>query len=224
MSAHSTTRAGTGKGAGRPTATPAPGPAPSSGRSWWKVATPLLIVAGAGGGFLIGRTTADRIGSSAASETSGYTAADQQAIDAVLQEGLTFHVAGQLDQAQEKYEQVLAADPGNKFALFNLGLIAQTRGDYETAVTRYEASLLTDATYAPARYNLGIVYAAQQRWVKAEDAFRAVLAAEPDNAAVTYQLGLVLVGKGDVAGGQQLIDTAVSLDPTVTAPTSTDPG
>jgi tetratricopeptide (TPR) repeat protein len=192
-------------------------PKASPRRPWWWVAIVAFVLAGAGIGFLIGRITADELTDGSSSDTTGFTELDQAAIDAVLQEGLTAHVAGDLATASVKYEQVLSVDPQNKFALFNLGLIAHTNIDYEAAVTNYEAALAVDPSYTPARFNLGLVFADQKRWTPAGEAFRLVLETEPDNAQATYQLGLVLIAEGDEAGGQELIDAAVALDPTVTS-------
>ncbi|MFM2070840.1 MAG: hypothetical protein RLZZ623_1103 [Actinomycetota bacterium] len=186
-------------------------------RGLWLLAVPALLVVGGGAGFLLGRSTAD---DAPASASTGYTEADQQAIDALLQEGLALHVAGDLEGARTKYEQVLAVQPDNKFALFNLGLVAHTKVDYEAAVARYTAALAVDPAYQPARFNLGLVYAAQKRWSLADEAFQIVLAAQPDDARATYQLGLVRIGQGDQVAGQKLIDAAVALDPSVTSTTA----
>ncbi len=180
------------------------------------------MVAGAAGGFLIGRVTADKITDDetqvALPETptsTAFNSSDQAAIDTLLQEGLSAHVAGDLDEAAAKYEQVLAADSANKFALFNRGLVAHTRGDLAAAIADYEATLAIDDAYVPARFNLGIVYSAQGEWSDAEAAFRAVVDSEPDNTTAMYRLGLALIEQGDDAGGQQLIDEATAIDPGV---------
>ena len=74
-----------------------------------------------------------------------------KALDKALKE----HVAGQTDEAVRDYKAVLAFDPKNKFAHYNLGLIYQTRGKNTAAEAEYRATLSIDAAYVPARLNLG---------------------------------------------------------------------
>ena len=51
----------------------------------------------------------------------------------ILNEGLDLHQAGKLDQAEQKYRQVLDQEPGNQDALHFLGLISHQRGDVAAA-------------------------------------------------------------------------------------------
>ena len=62
--------------------------------------------------------------------------------------------AGRLSEAQEKYEQVLAAIPDHVDALVNLGTILYLTGHEPAATTRYLQALALNPDHAEANYNL----------------------------------------------------------------------
>ena len=59
----------------------------------------------------------------------------------LLNKALQEHVAGDLAAASEHYEAVIARDPQNKFAYYNLGLIAQTSGRSPDAEHNYRPKI-----------------------------------------------------------------------------------
>jgi Tfp pilus assembly protein PilF len=87
-------------------------------------------------------------GSTSAAKPAAKT--DAESVSQTLDRGLQAHVEGRLDDATAAYRQVLARDPGNKFALYNLGLIDQTAGRRDAAERNYRLALQTDPNYAPA--------------------------------------------------------------------------
>jgi tetratricopeptide (TPR) repeat protein len=64
---------------------------------------------------------------------------------------------GELDQARQEYEQVLAAKPDYVAAHTRLGAIAYKQGDNETAAEQFQKVLAKDQRNAQARYNLALV-------------------------------------------------------------------
>ena len=61
---------------------------------------------------------------------------------------------GDLDTAAEALRPVVAADPADADAQYDLALIAERKGDYNRARQGYLAALLADPRYANARINL----------------------------------------------------------------------
>jgi hypothetical protein len=59
----------------------------------------------------------------------------------LLKQGMAAHKAGNHQVAEDKFKRVLAMEPRNADAFFNLGAIAETRGDLLGALTNYRAAL-----------------------------------------------------------------------------------
>jgi tetratricopeptide (TPR) repeat protein len=204
---------------------PLPPPAPMGAQpevaakgkgSLWLI--PLALAVGLGGGFLVGRATRHEksvAAPSAPAVTQATTIAPAPAAATQLDEALALHTAGKLDEAAKAYGVVLASDPKNKFALYNLGLIAQGRQQYDEAIKRYEASIATDPAYMPALYNLGLTQVAKGNLVGAIASLRRAVAVEPKFAPAKFNLGKALVANGQADEGSQLVAEAIALDPTL---------
>ena len=76
---------------------------------------------------------------------------------AALFVGSTALVKGDLDEAARALGPLVAADPGDAEAQYDLGLVADRRGDYNAARTAYLAALRSDPAFADARYNLALL-------------------------------------------------------------------
>ena len=186
------------------------------------VVAPTVIAAIAG--FAIGRTTAPStkpprpsIGAVATSATTvakSPTAATTTT-DALLQSALALHAAGKLDQASAAYNEVLAKDPKNKYAFYNLGQIAQSSGKLDEAITQYKQSLAQDPNYFPALYNVGLAYAAKGDHPTAIDSLRKALVIQPTSAGAMFNLGTLLSADGKGDEGTKLIADAIAIDPSL---------
>lgn len=193
--------------------------------------TAVAALVALGGGFVVGRATAperDATNSTtpaptttapattAPSATAPSPTGGAGAADELVTQGLTLHQAGRLDDAAALYNQALAKDPKNKFALFNLGQIAHGRQEYAAAIEKYKASLAVDAKYQPALYNIGLAYAATGALSDAISSLRKAAEVAPNNAAVMFNLGTLLIQDGKNDEGTLLIAQAIALDPTLT--------
>lgn len=79
--------------------------------------------------------------------------------DAALLAARLAILGGDLDGAAEQLGRLLAADPRDVAARYNLGLVAHRRGKYNQARSEYLAALKLDPTHAAARYNLAVLTA-----------------------------------------------------------------
>lgn len=156
--------------------------------------------------FWVGRVTAPE--TATPESVSGDAAA-------LLQEGLALHVEGKTDEAQTLYLQVLALEPDNVYAQFNLGVIEQFEGRLSTAIERYEGALRTDPRYGPALYNVGLAYAETGDTTKAIERLRTALEVTPDSAPVMFNLGRLLVETGNETEGNGLLESAYAIDPSL---------
>jgi tetratricopeptide (TPR) repeat protein len=150
---------------------------------------------------------------------------DDPSPEELLNDALAAHVAGDIAGATELYNEILAEDPTNKFAHYNLGLIAQTQGRPDDAERAYRQALQTDPTYGPALFNLAIIKYEAKQYEDAIDLYRQLLLVEPDNASAHLNLGYALRDNGQAAEGDREIAEAVALDPSLgsgQAPPTTD--
>jgi len=135
----------------------------------------------------------------------------QLAADA-LARGLKAHTAGNLAEASKDYHDVLAHDPNNKFAYFDLGVIDQAAGRNAEAEGNYRSALKTDPDFEPALFNLAILRTAIDI-NEAISLYRHAAAVSPNEATVHLNLGFALRQAGDVAAGEAELARAVQLDP-----------
>ena len=84
-------------------------------------------------------------------------------VDAYLQQGLTFHNAGQLDQARVIYEDILKVDAKNFDALQLSGNLAFQTQNFDAALKLLTEALTIDNTNASVYNNLGNVFKALMR-------------------------------------------------------------
>lgn len=131
-----------------------------------------------------------------------------------LDEALTAHAEGRIDEAVEGYENVLEDDPGNQYAHYNLGLVHQQAGRSAEAENEYRAAIRTDPNFASALFNLAILRTESDP-DEAEELYRTVLTVQPENASAHLNLGFLLIEQGEDDEGQQELDEAVELDPSL---------
>lgn len=135
----------------------------------------------------------------------------QQAADA-LNAGLKAQAAGNTAEALNQYNIVLAHDPKNKFAYYDIGLIDQQAGRADSAEKHYRDALTVDPEFAPALFNLAILRTGPSP-NEAMDLYRHVISIQPNNSDAHLNLGFVLrsVGRNDEAGAE--FAKAVLLNP-----------
>lgn len=168
----------------------------------------LLVIVGV---FLIGR-------SAGSSKSSSNGANSAVAGEDQLSAALALHMAGKIDAAAKGYNAVLASDPNNTYALYNLGLIAQTRGDNQAALSYYDRSIKSDPEMMSAVYNRALVYRDLGRTQDAITALRKVVKADPKSVGGLYNLGVLLIAEGNVQEGTDLVNRAIELDPSLKRP------
>ena len=76
---------------------------------------------------------------------------------AQLLEGLLFYGAGDLEHALTAFRAVLAADPNDVQATYDVALVAQKKNQYREAREGYLRTLRLDPTMSDARYNLVVL-------------------------------------------------------------------
>jgi len=114
----------------------------------------------------------------------------------ILEQALTLHQDGRLQQAETLYRQILATQPDHPRALHYLGILAHQLGKNDTAVTLINKALKFSPDYVDAQINLGITLKSQGKLNEAISSFQRALTLNPGNALVYYNLGDALKDQG----------------------------
>jgi predicted O-linked N-acetylglucosamine transferase (SPINDLY family) len=130
-----------------------------------------------------------------------------------LELAVRHHQAGQLQQAEQLYRQILAQQPKNADALHFLGLIAHQVGQNGHAVDLIRQALALDPKYPGAYSNLGIALQSKGQLDEAIAAYRQAIALKPDHLQAYSNLGLALQFKGQPDQALAAFRQALALNP-----------
>jgi Flp pilus assembly protein TadD len=115
-----------------------------------------------------------------------------QTIQQLLQSATLLHQAGQLNQAEAQYQEILQIDPSHADALHLLGVIACQRGQYERGLEL----ILTAVTFSPHRSDyhstMGNALSGLKRWTEAIAAHRRAFDFDPSNLGALNNLAVAL--------------------------------
>lgn len=153
-------------------------------------------------------------GGASASPSANASATTNSQVVTLLKQGITQAQGQQFDAAKTTFNNVLAVDPTNKYAHYNLGLIAQTQNDASGAVAAYDKAIAADAKFTPALYNKAIAVEA----TKPDDAigiYENIVKINPKASTAYYRLYLAYAKKGDAQKANAAKAKAVELDPTL---------
>jgi len=89
-----------------------------------------------------------------------------------LEQALASHQAGQLDQAEQLYREIVRLDPCHADALHLLGVAANQRRRHADAVDYIQRALEQMPGFAGAHFNLGIAYDALDQSAEAVESYR----------------------------------------------------
>jgi tetratricopeptide (TPR) repeat protein len=135
--------------------------------------------------------------------------------DQTLQSATRLHQAGQLDQAEASYRQILARDPKQADALHLLGVIYIQRGQHAAAIDLIHQAIALRPN-SPAYYsNLGWALTHSGRLNDALACYQKLAALQPTNAAALDQLGRLLLHFGQFDEAIVACTAAVRLRPDI---------
>jgi len=123
---------------------------------------------------------------------------------------------GQPDEARADFESVLAIDPADTDASFDLGVLDQRQHRGAAAAAAYEQALFLDPRFTPALFNLAVLDTPASPGV-AINLYRRILRIKPADVDTEFNLGLLLVKSGQRTEGEQLLNGAVRSDPSLAA-------
>ncbi len=126
---------------------------------------------------------------------------------------VALHQAGELEQAERLYEQILRVDPQHSAAWHMLGLVVHRAGRTEQAAECIGRAVTLDGSSSIFHGDLGAIYRQIGRLEEAVDSFQQAVELAPEHAQAHYRLGTVLQQRGDQVGAKLRFQQAVRLHP-----------
>ena len=127
--------------------------------------------------------------------------------------GVAFFQHGYFDQAVESFKQVIALNPQDPEANYNLGTLYLRRNDLPQARRYLEKATEFRLDYPEAWNNLGMVAAQAGRPEEAVRNFRKSLSLRPDYTVALVNLGSLYRREGDLSSAQRLLNRALDTEP-----------
>lgn len=121
--------------------------------------------------------------------------------------------AGRLDEAENKYTQVLKLDDKNAFTLGNLAAIQLERGHFDEAEKNLKVALATSPDDAYNLSLLGILKFRQEKFDEALDALSRSAKLDPNNAETQNYLGITFSQKGQREAAEAALRKSIQLSP-----------
>lgn len=157
-------------------------------------------------------------GSPAPAPTSSASSSQETVIAAMLQNGIRLAGEQRYDDASNTFKAILAIDPTDEYALYNLGLIAQIRGEDDQAISYYQQAIETDPRFTSAMYNEAILREASDR-AQAESIYRQIIAIDPRAATAFLRLSFLYRADGETEKADAARASALALDPSLAGAT-----
>ena len=110
----------------------------------------------------------------------------------LFERGVAYHQAGQLQQAEAAYRQLLTIEPNHADAHNNLGVVLKRRGDLDGAIAEYREAIRLAPHYALPRHNLVHALQGKGDWDGAIAEYRAAIRLYPKDASHHNALAWIL--------------------------------
>ena len=117
------------------------------------------------------------------------------------------------DEAAQQNRQVLAIEPDNYQAHYNLGVIFATQGLADEAIKEFRLSLAINPNQALPHFKIGSILMESHQIPEAIEEFNQALRFDPENADVHNNLGVALVQMGEYEKAIEQFTDAVTIDP-----------
>jgi len=130
-----------------------------------------------------------------------------------LDAAVKLHQAGRLDEAEQRYQEILRIDACQADAWHLLGLIAHARGQSDVALRHLQRAIELDDRQPIFFYHLAEAQRARGDWAAAERACLASLSRREDFALAHHSLAMVRHQQGDSQSAIAGFRRALQLDP-----------
>ena len=137
----------------------------------------------------------------------------QNEIANLLQEAITCHQQGEIDQAESLYRRVIKVKPRQPDSLHLLGVIAHQRGNHEQAIKLIRRALTYKTSDATFYNNLGEAYRALEDFDNAIECYKKAIHLNADYQAAWNNLGAAYYGSAKTEDSIHACSEAIRLNP-----------
>ena len=130
-----------------------------------------------------------------------------------LQEGISLHQAGKLQQAELIYQQILQVNPENAEVLNLLGLIAYQVGKYDLAINLINQAIEIDNGQPAFFSNLGYMLQGQKKLEEAIRIYQEAIELNPADSKIHKNLGDALKEQGELQQAITAYNKAIEFNP-----------
>jgi tetratricopeptide (TPR) repeat protein/SAM-dependent methyltransferase len=134
------------------------------------------------------------------------------AVSESLHRAIKHHEAGQLDQAEALYREIVRVDPSHADALHLLGVAAHQKSDHPAGVHLIRQAIAKSGGSALYYCNLGACYRALNRFDEAIAAFREAIRLQPGFVGACYNLAMALEAAGSPHEALKAYDEVLRLN------------
>jgi len=134
-------------------------------------------------------------------------------IDEAIQLAIRHHQAGNLQQAENVYKEILKSHPNNFYALQYLGVLNIQYGKYDSAIEYIEKALQANPNDSHAYYNYGIALGAKGQIDEALNCYQKAIQLNPNNSDAYANLGIIYKVKGQLDKAISTFEKAIQLNP-----------
>jgi tetratricopeptide (TPR) repeat protein len=139
---------------------------------------------------------------------------DASQITSLIRTGITQASQRNWTAATNTFDEVLAMEPNNVYANYNLGVIEQSTGNSAGALSDYNKALAADTLYTPAMYNEAILLESTQP-LDAIAMYQKIVRIDPQASTAYLRMAVVQAEQGDATAAKADDAKAVAIDPSL---------
>ena len=133
--------------------------------------------------------------------------------DQTLQQAVTAHQEGKLEEAEKLYKKILDTEPTNLDANKNLSILLLKLGKLDEAETSCKKTIELKPDFMECYYDLGNILYQLGKLDEAEKNFQKVIELKPDHIEAYFNLGVIFVELGDNLKAKSFYEKVIKINP-----------